>query len=156
MGIELEADLSIGVALGSKLDDIKGLLSKHPKPLFLSLTASSTGPGEDLVGRPPSGKIWNLLSVSLTGVDDHTALANANCAIYVDSTVGSTGLAQCVIPALAIPSVLFISKGTLWAHSSGDVVANFSGSGITATTNVQATMCIAEWSVNDVTAIYTR
>jgi hypothetical protein len=157
MPVELEASASIGIAIGSKLDDIHSLLSKpEPKPTFLPVPASITGPGALRIGRPPAGKMWNILTVTTTGADDHTAVANAFVSIYVDSDPLNLGLGQCLIPGIAVPFFDSASKGTLWAHSSGDVVANVAGSGVAATTQINVTLTVAEWSVKDVARMDTR
>ena len=158
MGIAVEADLSLGVALGAKLDGIHELLKKDdPKPVYLDVAASINGaPGTDVLGRPPAGKIWNILFVSTTGADDHTSLPNVSVAIYVDSDDVGLSLGLCRIPGLVVPQFLAISKGTLWAHSTGSILANFSGSGLTAGVNVTCTMTVAEWDVHDQVKRYTR
>lgn len=152
MGVEAGLDLSIGVAIGDKLDDISKVLKKEdPKPRYLDLFASGStlGPTMDSFGHPPSGKIWNILFVTVTGNDDHTNVPNAYASIYVDSDPGSLGLIMCKLPGLAVPSSVSISKGTMWAHSSGDVVLSIAGTGVT---NVQASITVAEWEVKDVVA----
>jgi hypothetical protein len=157
MGIELEASASIGVAIGDKLDGIKELLGKsEPKPLIFSVPASGVGGGAIRVGRPPAGKLWNILTVSCLGTDDHTAEANVFVSLYVDSDPFNLGLGQCLIPGLAVPSFTSISKGTTWAHGGGEVVANVVGSGVGASTSVNVTLGVAEWTVKDVSAGSTK
>lgn len=157
MGLDIEASASIGISLGEKLDDISSLLKKtEPKPLFFPILGSSVGGGIMRLGRPPAGKLWNLLTVSITGVDDHTVAANVFVSLYVDSDPFNLGLGQCLIPAMAVPSFDSISKGTSWAHGGGEVVANVVGSGVGATTAVNVTLGVAEWHVKDVSAGSTR
>jgi hypothetical protein len=160
MGLELEASASIGVAIGDKLDKLHGLLSKEdPKPRIFQVPGSVTYQTSSpliVMGRPPHGCLWNILTVTVTGADDHTAIASAYASLYVDSDSSNLGLGQCVMPGMAIPSFQAISKGTLWAHSSGNIVINLDGTGMTAGTNVQCLLTVAEWHVSEVTRVNTR
>lgn len=154
MGIELEASFDIGVAIGDKLDGIQSALKKEPpRPIFLSFPRGGVGPGVVRIGHPPTGRIWNILSVTLTGNDDHTAVTGT-AGLYVDSDADTLSVAQCVIPNMSIPSALFISRGTLWAHSTGDVAVNFLGMG--ATIGVVAKITVAEWREADISQVYTN
>lgn len=157
MAIELEASASIGVAIGDKLDNLAEILRKpDPKPRFLPVPASGVGPGAIRVGRPPAGKMWNILTLSVMSADDHTPVASGFVSLYVDSDVANLGLGQCMIPGAAIPSAASFSKGTFWAHSSGDVVVNAAGSGVTATTQINVVLTVAEWDTRDVSRMNTR
>ena len=157
MAVELEASASIGIAIGSKLDDISALLKKEdPKPSFFDVPGSGVGAGAIRIGRPPSNKVWNILTITVTSADDHTVVASGFVSLYIDSDPFNLGLGQCKVPALAIPSFTSISRGTLWAHSGGEVVANAVGTGITATTPVNVTIGIAEWTVRDVARMNTK
>jgi hypothetical protein len=157
MGLELEASASIGVAIGDKLDTISDLLGRsEPKPLVFAVPASGVGGGAIRIGRPPAGKLWNILTVTVTGADDHTVTANVFASLYVDSDPLNLGLGQCLIPGLAVPSFTSISKGTSWAHGGGEVVANVVGSGVSASTAVNITLGVAEWHVKDVSQMSTR
>lgn len=154
MGVELSASFDVGIAIGDKLEGIERALKKEPpRPIFLSFAKSGIGPAPVSLGHPPAGRIWNILSVMLTGTDDHTAVTGTG-ALYIDSDFASLSIAQCVIPNIAIPSSQFISKGTLWAHSSGDVVVNFLGMGTTI--GVVAKITVAEWREQDIGQVYTN
>jgi hypothetical protein len=154
MGVELSASFDIGVAIGDKLDGIhRALQREEPRPIFLAFAKSGIGPNPVSLGHPPAGRIWNILSVMLTGTDDHTAVTGTG-ALYVDSDAASLSIAQCVIPNMSIPSSQFISKGTLWAHSTGDVAVNFLGMGTTI--GVVAKITVAEWRENDISQVYTN
>lgn len=154
MGVSLEASFDIGVAIGDKLDSIdKALSREHPRPIFLPFVKGRTGPGVVSMGRPPTGRIWNILSLTLLGSDDHTTVAGT-VGFYVDTDPDQLSVIGCVIPNLAIPSVTFISSKTLWAHSTGEVVANFLG--MPATQEVVARISVAEWREKDMSQVYTN
>lgn len=146
MGIELEA--SFGIAIGDKLDELKGVLEKgHAKPLFIPFIAGFTGSGAVRVGSPPTGKIWNLLTVTMLGADDHTSVTGT-AAVYVDCDYNNLSTSMCRIPNLVIPSFTSISKGTLWAHSQGDVAVNFAG--VAGGQEVVAVVTLAEYKETEV------
>lgn len=148
MGFELEAQASIGVAIGDKLDNISEVLKKAPpRPRHLDFKASNIGPGVAILGRPPHGRVWNLLTLTLLGSDDHTTVTGTG-ALYTDCDSGNLSLMQCKIPNLSIPFFGSIgSKGSLWAHASGDVVVNFQGMG--ANQQVFAVITVDEWHERD-------
>lgn len=159
MGIELDATASIGVAIGSKLDDIhKALNKEEPRPLFIprsgSNAASGGGPGVIVIGRPPAGRLWNILTVTLTGVDDHTVLANAVGVLYVDADPQNLSLSTARITGMVVPDWRSITKGTIWAHSTGEVCLNVTGNA--GGSLVNATVSVAEWKESEVSRIYLR
>lgn len=146
-----QIDIATGDELNSGLDSIRGMLDKgHARPLFLPFTNSRLGAGVIPIGRPPAGRLWNILSLTLVGNDDFTTLASTTAALYIDADPNSLSLGQCRIPAQAIPSFQTISDETMWAHSSGDVCVNVRGS-LLATDQVVATITVAEWRQCDVT-----
>lgn len=154
MPFELEADLSIGVALGEKLDNMADVLKKGPpRPLLFPVKGSNNGiiTGAFRIGSPPTGKIWNILSLMITGVDDHTAVTGT-FGLYVDSDNGNLSIAECIVPNITAPYFTTFSKGTLWAHAQGDVVVNQNG--LSANQQVVVNMTVAEWFEKDVTARY--
>lgn len=152
MAFDFEAAFSIGVAIGDKLDNIhKALAKEDPKPLFIEMIKGASGPGAVNLGSPPEGKMWNILSLMVTGGDDHTAVTGT-AALYVDSHDDALTVAQCKIPNISMPYSNFISKGTLWAHSTGNVVVNLVG--VTAGQQITVNMGVAEWRVKDTVQTY--
>lgn len=151
MGVELEASINLGVAIGDKLDKLHTALTKpDPKPLYFQVGAGRVGGGGLPLGRPPAGKMWNLLSMTITGNDDHTTLANVLVALYIGGDPFNLNLMQCVVPAQAVPSFQTFSKGTIWVHTE-TLVANISGSG-TGNNNIQVNLNVAEWKVTDISS----
>lgn len=156
MGIELGA--SVELAIG-KLDDISTALNKEePRPLFIprsgSNAAAGGGPGVITIGRPPAGRVWNILSVTTTGVDDHTTLANAVAVLYVDADAANLSLSTARITGMVVPDWRAITSRTLWAHSSGDVCLNVTGNAASSLVNV--TISVAEWREQEVSRIYLK
>jgi len=138
--IKLGADVEIDIATGDEVkkavkDGITGSSARgRAFPLVGSNAtlevAVSGSPGDGVIrlGRPPNGQVWNIVSVTVLGIDDHTSGA-AKCALYVDSDPANLNLASCVIPGITVPYFNAISKQTVWAHSSGQVCLNVTGSG---------------------------
>jgi hypothetical protein len=160
LGLNAEVDIA---TRDEQKADFDSLLKKSNRlPLMLPLVASNVGEfssgGNGIIdlGSPPTGKIWNILSFALFGSDDHTAVTGT-AALYVDSTptAQALALANLRVPNLAIPNSQFISKQTLWAHSSGNVVFNLAGLS-SNTTAVNATMTVAEYHDGDISAMSTR
>jgi hypothetical protein len=150
LAVGAELDLATGAELSDGLNGIKGMLDKgYARPLFLPFTAQRLGAGVLPVGRPPAGRIWNILSLTLVGNDDFTTLAGTTGALYIDADPGSLSLAQCRIPNQSIPSFQTFSDETVWAHSMGDVCINVRGA-LLATDQVIATITVAEWRESDV------
>lgn len=145
LGAEFDVATGDDVAsLAKKMED-----KREPLPLFFPVTGTINGNGSLIVGRPPLGKLWNLLSITLLGLDDFTTVAGQG-ALYVDSEPGALSLAQCRLPKLAIPSGQPITRNTLWAHSTGNVIVNVTGT--TALPQVVATVTVAEWAHGDVSS----
>ena|SRR5690348_621798 len=154
--MELDFGAAIELGVSTSLEKNKHLFQNEaPKPRFLSVPGSGVGNVLIPVGRPPAGKLWNILTITIVGNDDHTTATGA-VSIYVDSDndSNSLGLAACRVPALAIPSFTSISRGTLWAHNTGNVVANVTGA--SGTQNVLVTTTVAEWNVTDISTRSTR
>jgi hypothetical protein len=138
--IKLGADVEVDIATGDEMAEhvrkgIKGSSAKgRAFPLVGSnanLEATVSGsPGDGVIrlGRPPNGQVWNIVSVMVLGIDDHTSGA-AKCALYTDSDPANLNLSSCEIPGITVPYFNAISKQTIWAHSSGQVCLNVTGSG---------------------------
>lgn len=125
--LDAEIDIATSGELAQAIDS-----TREPQPLrFPKVGSNSASNGGNTIidlGAPPTGKIWNILTVTLCGSDDHTAVTGS-ASLYVDSEVnqGNLGLANLRMPALAIPSFTSISNRTMWAHGNGNVVVNVTG-----------------------------
>lgn len=154
MLVHLNLGAEVDVASGDELrEGLAGLESKlgktPPRPTYLSFSGAKFGASNIIVGSPPVGRIWNILSLTLVGNDDTTTIANARCAMYVDSQEQSLALNNCRVPGLTVPSYVTFSKGTLWAHADGSVIVNVTGA-VAATDQVVATITVAEWREGDI------
>ena len=136
------ASISAGfdVELATKDDLENGLngLGRRlaPKPEDRSLrktlawsgrTAAAGGTLIDF-GGPPSGCLWVPLWITVTGGDDHTAVANGQVAVYVGGEALVTPpLGMLLIPASTATSVPFNQqlggKDTVYAHFGDSVFA---------------------------------
>jgi hypothetical protein len=160
INLGLNAEVDIATRDEQKADFDSLLKKRGAKPLLLTLVQSNatfaTGGGNGVLsfGHPPSGKLWNILSVTLCGADDTTAVVG-KAALYVDSESSTLGLANLRMPNLVIPSWQTITRQTMWAHSTGDICINLTGlsTNITAVTVIVG---IAEYHEGDIGAVTTR
>lgn len=134
--------------IDSVLDELKG--KRVPKPIYSTFAGSAiSGVGSFVVelGRPPIGRVWNVLGITLAGSDDSTTVANAKAALYFGDPANGI-LSALKIPAMPVPYSQFISKGTLWCHSTEVAYVNISGAA--GGLQVVAVLHIAEWREKDV------
>lgn len=151
MEIDLEIGAKVDIATGKDVDmirdDIRGIHGRKPfynsSPAAGNIPAGNTPLTLDL-GSPATGRIWNILGVTLLGVDDATTLANAKAALYLDVDPQSLTLAACAVPALVAPSFQTFSDKVLWCHSNGNVVVNVTGTAVVGT-QVIAKVYYADW-----------
>ncbi len=150
LNLGAEVDIASGDELANGLKDLEEKLGhRGPRPVFLSFTGRRLGAGVIPLGSPPSGRMWNIVTWTLVGNNDATAIANAVAALYVDSQEDNLSLGGCRIPGFAVPAFTTISKGTLWAHSEGSVLVNVTGN-VAATDQVVSTISVLEWREGDV------
>jgi hypothetical protein len=152
MAVELEASASFGVAIGDKLDALHKVLSKEdPHPVYLPLSRGgiipATGVAEVYLdfGKPPSNKIWNILSFVVFGPDDHTAVAASFAAWYVGDP-GNPSLMGLRQPGFPLPGVVTYSRDIEWAMPSENVFTHIIAA---AGTPVGANLLVAEWNLKD-------
>ena len=145
-----QVDIASGDELNAGLAGLEEKLGKKPpRPIFLTFSGQRLGAGAIILGSPPSGRIWNVLTWTLLGVDDSTTVANASATLYVNSQEANLSLVNARIPGLAVPNFVSISKGTLWAHADGSVIVNVAGA-VAATDQVVSSITVAEWRDGDV------
>lgn len=157
--------MQVRLSLGSEVDIVSGkelheglstlgerLLGKEPiRPTF------SFRPGADVMpatgaltldlGRPPIGRMWNLLGVTTFGVDDATTTASAKVAVYCGDVQNAT-LVQLKIPALVVPTFQSVTKGVLWCMDSETLFARVTGAA--STSPIGVIVHIAEWREYDI------
>lgn len=156
MGLELEADIHLGVALGEKLDAIHSVLNKdNPKPSYLKkvdsglIGDSATGLLILDFGKPPSNKIWNVLGFAVYGLDDHTVVATTTAALYigVNDGIAPLGLMNLITPGAAVPSSQFFSKDVVWCYAGENLLMQVTGPA--AGQQVSANVFVNEWNLKD-------
>lgn len=149
MGLELEADIHLGVALGEKLDAIHQVLNKkEPKPNYLRIPRGIAGvTGSNIVnfGKPPANKIWNVLALAGYGEDDHTLIADSNIALYAGDP-DNPGLPGLMYTGFTLPGTVTFSKDIIWCYPNEFAFANITlpGAG-----QVGASLIVAEWNLRD-------
>lgn len=156
--------MQVRLALGSEVDIVSGkefddgmsklgsLLDKEPvRPNFFPKVAADNMPAAGaltlMLGRPPTGRMWNLLGVTTFGADDATTTANAKVAVYCGDSSNAT-LAQLKIPALAVPVFQSVTRSVLWCVDSEELFARVTGAA--ATSPIGVIVHVAEWRERDV------
>jgi hypothetical protein len=157
--------VQVRLSLGSEVDIVSGkeltdglstlgerLLGKEPIRATYSFR-----PGADVMpaagaltidlGRPPIGRMWNLLGVTTFGADDATTTANAKVAVYCGD-VQSPTMVQLKIPALVVPVFQSVTKSVLWCMDSETLFARVTGA--IATAPIGVIVHIAEWRERDI------
>lgn len=135
MLIKLGADVEVDIATGDEMAEHvrKGVTGSSAKGRAVDRNASNilptgvAGDGVFTFGRPPNGQVWNIVTLTVTGSTDSATVAGHQ-ALYVDSDPANLNIGSCKIPGIVAPYFNAISKQTLWAHSSGDVCLNVTGS----------------------------
>lgn len=155
MEVTLDLGAKVDIATGQDVcdlrDDIDALGKRKPaRPFYNSGIASNVIPAGNAplvldLGSPATGRIWNILGVTVLGADDATVLANAKAALYLDADPIQPGLAACAVPSLAIPVFNTFSDKVLWCHSNGNVVVNVTGTAV-AGSAVIAKVYYADWA----------
>lgn len=151
LSIGAEVDIATSDELRGAHDDLyKRLKGLAVKPIHNTITASITvAAGATVIdlGHPPSGRLWEIRSLTLAGSDDHTAV-NGAAALYVGDS-NNVSLAQMRVPGLSIPSYTPFPGDGLWAYSSEAVFVNLFA--VAVGQGVMATCGILEWRLADAT-----
>lgn len=157
MQVRLALGTEVDIASGQELNDGLGALGdslrkrEQPKPLFFPRVAADFMPAAGALvldlGRPPTGRMWNIMGVTTFGADDNTTTANAKVAIYFGDIQNPT-LVQLKIPALAVPIFTTVTKGVLWCADSEILFARITGAAASAPIGV--VVHVAEWRERDI------
>lgn len=135
--------------LDDRFDALRKDLKRKPlKPFYNSGIAAGlipvgNGPLVLDCGSPSTGRIWNVTGITLIGVDDNTALANAKAALYFGDT-DTPALSTCKVPGMVIPSFATFSDKVLWCHSTANAVVVVTGTA-TAGSQVIAMVHYTDW-----------
>lgn len=138
----MEFDIEAGVKLVTdSVNDLKDELKKLnlqsyipiPRKLAGSGVADANGFVRIKLGKPNQGRMWNVTTVTVSGSDDHTAIANSLISIYVGDDNNS--LSDLLTPGiLSVPNAFTWNKDqvfatpndTLWvivnSAAQGDIV----------------------------------
>lgn len=160
MEVKLAMGAAVDIASGKELTDGLDSLgerilggSQRPYPTLTYRPKAdvmpTAGPLTLDLGKPPVGRMWNIMGVTTYGVDDATTTANAKVALYCGDSANVT-LFQLKIPALVVPSFLSITKGVLWCLDSESLFASVTGAAASAPIGIN--VHIAEWREVDVVA----
>jgi len=154
MGLDLELDLGgrLEIAVGKQTDELKDALTPR-KPIINSAVGSGIMPasGELFIdlGSPASGRMWEVTALTLFGVDDNTAVANAKAALYFGDPV-IPSISSLRVPALAVPSFTAIGTETLWCEAQANVVLGVTGAA--AGSQISGVVQYRDWAECDIVA----
>lgn len=157
LAVGAELDLATGDELKDATDSILGRLDKRVKPIYTTMVDSATGDGVQLfpldLGSPPVGRMWNLRSITVVGLDAFTAPSAAKFfAVYFGDAPapgGTLSLAQLKVANQPIPSTYASGSNALWVHSNENIIVA-TNAALTATERLVATAEVQEWRVDDV------
>lgn len=144
-----EIDIATSDELKKMGDSITDRLTNRdgPKPLYNSTSGSilttafdaggANNNGSIRLGKPSTGRIWNILGIVCFGNDDHTTVANTSAALYFGDP-SNPSLAQCKDVGLNFPSSKFYSDKVLWATAKDEIFlsVNSLGVGVQVAANV--------------------
>lgn len=106
------------------VDAITGTAEK--KPIYQTRFAAAVTPGAGAtttilrLGRPPTGRVWNLVYLTLTGADDRTAVAGALAASYVGNP-DAPSLHGLIDPGRAVPTSQNYGPEEIWIHDGEEL-----------------------------------
>lgn len=151
-------DVVTGKEFGDGIDNLKKDLfgRKKPKPIYSARAGSvimpAANPTETYIdlGRPPVGRVWNVLGITTAGNDSFTTVASANVSIYCGDS-DSPSLVGLKVTGLAVPETYTVGEKVFWCHSTEHLVAGVSGA-VAADSQVLVIAHIAEWVECDITA----
>jgi hypothetical protein len=151
----MELDLDLGAHLdfviGKHADAIAKKLAPH-KPILNRAVAATTfgGSGETFLdlGSPAVGRVWEVTSMCVYGVDDNTVLANVKVALYFGDTFVPSMSSLC-IPGVAVPSFTDVGDETLYCEASANIVAGITGTG---NGNVGVNITYKDWPESAIAA----
>lgn len=157
LAVGAELDLATGDELKDATDTILGRFDKRAKPIYTTMVDSGTGNGVTLIpldlGSPPTGRMWNLRSITVVGADPFTPPTAANkFAVYFGDAPGAgntLSLAQLKIANQPVPSTYSSGSNALWVRSNESIIV-VTNALLTATESLVATAEIQEWRLDDI------
>lgn len=151
----LELDLASGAELQDGLSGLESRLmgAQTPRPLFYTFPGQASGTGglaTISIGAPPAGRIWNILSVTIVGNDDHSTIASPAgfMAMYFGDPFNPS-LGALAAVKLPLPGTTFFSAQALWCPS-GQQVFLVSDKALNAPDQMVAVVSLAEWRSGDI------
>lgn len=128
MSVDIGAEFFLD--LGDKVDHMHRKMGRNIKPIRKPIGNSATGTAPLQViantEQVPPGRIYNILSVNLYGVDGHTVLASAIADIYrASSGVQLPDFSAQIASGLTVPVVpaLNYSKEVIWMEQGENLIA---------------------------------
>lgn len=157
LGVGASVDIASGDEISERFDGLEGILKGKRVPLPIRTDRSAAysvaaGGGEQYVslGKPPTGRLWEVTGITVCGADSSTSVATAKVAIYFGDSYFPplTGLR---VPNLAVPSFLAVGSNVLWCQSNEEIVAGISGTSPVGTI-ISVNVTLNEWVAAEVSA----
>lgn len=132
--------------LNEVLDEMRG--KQDPKPQYFSRPGSVTRTGTFVleIGKPPIGRIWNVLGLTVCGQTDATVPTTGSIALYFGDSANPM-LSQLKYPKITVPSLTTFSGRGLWCTSAESIFLSATNTDLTQLTGIAH---IAEWRECDV------
>lgn len=153
-----EFDIASGEEMAKGFNDVKRSwrdAMRRPKPIHRPLVKSTdasmvvpTALGQSLVltiGRPQSGRIWNITRVMVIGDDDTTAAMNIAAALYIGDSA-NVGLGQCVRHGQAVPWTTTENEKAYIVHDREDLFLRIVATGAATAKSFTATVTAWEYA----------
>lgn len=127
--IKLALGAEMDLATGDELaDSTRSILEAQQaaNQLYTPLPRINSGTGVVLLGSPPNGRTWNIVSLLLLGTDDHTSVAGATVALYVGNPANAP-LSDCINPGQSVPMAVTFARHCHWVFPGETLYCNVTG-----------------------------
>lgn len=155
--IQLAAGAELDIATGAELRDqakrLASLIDRGPaRPNYLPMAATVIGTGGIATivwGAPPAGRVWNVVSVTLVGPNDHGTITSPAgfVAMYFGDPFNPS-LANVQHVKIALPSTVYPASDALWCPA-GQQVFFQSDLALNAPETMTVTGMVAEYRTRD-------
>jgi hypothetical protein len=144
-----EIDLATRDELRNMRNDILG--KSDPKPLYKDYAASVQGNGTVptiILGGPPTGRVWRVLSVTVVGNNDHGTIGSplGFVAMYfgdpANPNLAQVKKVKMTLPSTDEPGLAYVCQAPQQIFFLGDNTLN-------APDNCTITMTVEEWRASD-------
>jgi hypothetical protein len=158
MQIKLAAGAEVDIASSGEVNDAAGSIldwlnedRKAARPNYLPLANTSTGAdGIVSLGSPPTGRIWNVLGISICGQNDSVQSSAGTVAFYIGNapSVGVPMLSQLRYPRMSLPFSIMFGTDVLWCDPQNEIFFNLAA--LAGVTQFVGSAWVAEYREDDI------